>query len=251
MEREVDLRHGEAMLAKLDAFLAERGFGAATGDVAIEAGGGTGRFLPGFAGRFKTVVFFDCSLSNIVLAQKLAAECDLTNVLFVRGNVERLPFRKDAFDFVHQNCVIEHVADPVAMVREALRVLSTRGTYLCLSPNRFPITLEPHFRLPLFGLFPAGLRRALLPHVRGLPDEAGTDLRSLRHLRRCFEAAGARPFIFFLPRTLSSTARNTPLRRIVKTVLSVPAVGSLLSYGLNGPLLPIMPYHVAVVHREG
>lgn len=250
VEQEVGLRHGHAILAKLDAFLMGKGWAAASGNWAIEAGGGPGKFLPGFAERFKAVVCFDCSLVNLALGQKLAAECGLANVLFVRGNVEQLPFQSDTFDFVHQNGVIEHVADPVSMVREALRVLSGKGTYLCLSPNRFPITPEPHFKLPLYGLFPKALRRMLLPRVRGSADESGTDLKSLYQLRRIFNDSGSRPFIFFLPRRLSSTARSTVIRRLVKNILSNSLLGGMLSFLINGPLLPIMPYHFAIVHRD-
>jgi ubiquinone/menaquinone biosynthesis C-methylase UbiE len=250
MEAEVGLRHGEAILAKLDAFLEERGAPVLRGVHALEAAGGTGRFLPGFSQRFDSVVFLDCSLVNIVLARKLVRESGLTNVRFVRSNVEQLPFRVGTFDFVHENNVIEHVADPAAMVREAVRVLTARGTYLCVSPNRFAMTPDPHFRLPLFGLIPASLRRALLPTVRGLSDEAGTDLRSLHQLRECFRQAGADPSIFFLPSKLRSTARSTPVRRFIKWALSLPGAGSTLAHVLNGPLLSVMPYHCAVVHRE-
>jgi len=250
IEREVGHRHGHAVLAKLDAYLSQNGLGAAGGDWAIEAGGGLGGHVVGFAERFKMLVFFDCCLVNIMLGRKLAQEHGFTNVVYVRGTVEKLPFGAGAFDFVHEAGVIEHVDDPSAMVRDALRVLSGKGTYVCLSPNRFPITPEPHFKLPLFGLFPRTLRKLLLPTVRGFADESGTDLRSLNQLRSHFKDAGASPDVYFLPRRLKSTARSTPIRRFVKGALALPVLGDTVSYLLNGPLLPIMPYHVAVVHRR-
>lgn len=249
VEKEVGARHGQAILAKIDAHLADKGAAKATGEWALEGGGGMGGYVPGFAERFRKVVFFDGSLVNVFLAKKLAEETGLTNVIFVHGNAETLPFKGGVFDFAHQNGIVEHVEHPEAMVKEALRVLSSRGTYFCLSPNRYPITPEPHFKLPLFGAFPRSVRKVLLPRVRGNASEAGTDLRSLRQLRQIFASAGTTPEVFFLPRTLPWTARTTPVRRLVKSALAMPGLGDTVSFLLNGPLLPVMPYHCAVVHR--
>jgi SAM-dependent methyltransferase len=246
--REVGLRHGDAILTKLNAIREEEGDGPIDGTWALEAGGGPGFFLPSFGRRFAAVVFVDCSLANLVQARKLVREEGLTNVFFIRGSVESLPLRSGSMDFVHQNGVIEHVADPVAMVRESIRVLSERGTYFCLSPNRYPISPEPHFRIPLFGIFPPPIRRLLVARVRGLTSEAGTDLRSLRQLKRIFRAANAgEPRVLFLPRLLRTTARSTPVRNLVRGMLQTPGLSRLLSAAVNGPLLPIMPYHIAII----
>lgn len=249
MEREVGARHGQAVLAKIDAHLADKGAPPAGGEWALEGGGGWGGYVPGFAERFRKLAFFDGSLTSVFIAKRLAEETGLTNVVFVHGNAEELPFRSDAFDFVHENGIVEHVQRPDAMVKEALRVLTSRGTYFCLSPNRYPLTPEPHFMLPLFGAFPRSVRKVLLPRLRGDANEAGTDLRSLRQLRAIFRSAGSSPDVFFLPRTLPWTARTSPLRRLVKGALTMPGVGSAVSFVLNGPLLAVMPYHCALVHR--
>jgi SAM-dependent methyltransferase len=47
-----------------------------------------------------------------------------------------LPFRSGAFDLVTANMVVEHVADPVALLRETARVLAPRGRLLVHTPNR-------------------------------------------------------------------------------------------------------------------
>jgi len=251
IENEVGLRHGDAILSKLDAIRAEEGAPPVTGRWALEAGGGPGKFLPDFAKRFGAVVYVDCSLVNLILARKLADEQGARNVCFIRASVDRLPLRTGAIDFIHENGVIEHVADPQAMVREAKRLLSPRGTYFCLSPNRFPLTPEPHFRIPLFGIFPRPIRRVLVARVRGLSTEAGTDLQSLRQLKRIFRAAEAgSPRVLFLPRLLRTTARATPARRIVRRILGTPVLGRLLAATINGPLLPIMPYHIAILPKR-
>lgn len=248
VEAEAGDRHGQAIIDKAEAHLLSRGLPALRGEWALEAGGGVGKFLPGFGARFPFVAFVDCSVANLVLARQLVTEHGLENVLLVRADVTALPFRAGAFDFIHQNGVIEHVHDPVAMLREGLRVRSPGGVYLCLSPNRFPATPEPHFRLPLYGIFPQPVRGWLIALTRGKTSEAGTDLRSLRTLRRLFRAAGVHePAVFFLPPRLLSIARRTPLRRMIKWALEWPPTRATSNWLLNSLLLPVMPYHLVVV----
>lgn len=251
MEAEVGMEAGEGSVTKVNAYLEEAGQPPLGGGCALEGGSGPGLHLPGFARHFDEVVVLDCSLAFLVLARKLAEELGIAGASFVRGDLTELPLRAGSFDFVHENGVVEHVEDPARMVAEALRVTRPGGTYMCLSPNRYPLTPEAHFRLPLFGLVPPALRRHLIPRVRGLTSEAGTDLRSLRQLRRYFAEAGEpRPGIFFVPRRLRHTVRQTGIRRAVRAAYALPGVGALASALLNVVLLPVMPYHVAVVRRD-
>ena len=172
------------------------------------------------------------------------------NVRFVRANVERLPLASESADLVHQNGVIEHVADPQAMVDESLRVTRSEGSYACISPNRYPITPEAHFKLPLFGLIPRSLRAPLLPIVRGVDSEVGTDLRSLRELESYFATAGAtRSHFFFVSPRTQSTVRQTRLRSAIVGGLDLPLLGRLFDLVLNRLLLPIAPYQVVVASR--
>lgn len=252
VEAEVGMAAGSSILTKVNAFLADLGKPEVTTGRALEAGGGQGLHIPDFARTFEHLVFVDCSLQNIVVAQRLAQECGATNVDFVRADITSLPFRTGSFDFVHEAGVIEHVADPRALVSEGLRATSSDGTYVCLSPNLYPITPEPHFRIVGFGFFPKWLRKPLIKKTRGLDSEAGTELRSLWQLRRYFANAGEVGVpICFLPRSMKTTTRQTPIRRLVRRAFATPVVGALLAGILNGPLLPLMPYHMAVVRRTG
>lgn len=249
VEQQAGDRHGKAILDKVHAALDADGRTFANG-TALEAGGGLGKYLFGFRQRFAAVVFVDCSLTNIVLAERLATEQGLDGVTFVRADVEALPFRDGSFAFVHQNGVIEHVAHPIDMVREALRVTEPGGTYACLSPNRFPVTKEPHFEVRLFGIFPPTIRRRVIRHTRGVESEAGTDLRSLRELKAIFRAAGVpAPNPFFLPPRLPSIARSTPLRRLLKRLLDNDIANRGIRGILNHVLLPVAPYHLVVTTR--
>jgi SAM-dependent methyltransferase len=54
----------------------------------------------------------------------------------IAGDVdERLPFPDDAFEAIVMKDLLEHVRDPVALVREARRVLRPRGLVYASSPD--------------------------------------------------------------------------------------------------------------------
>jgi SAM-dependent methyltransferase len=242
---------GDGTVERVEASLRSRGLPPLGGQLAVEAGSGVGRHIPGLARHFDLVVCIDCSLTNLVLAKEFAEQAGTTNVRFVRANVEQLPLASESADLVHQNGVIEHVADPQAMVDESLRVTRSEGSYACVSPNRYPITPEAHFKLPLFGLIPRSLRALLLPIVRGVDSEVGTDLRSLRELESYLVTAGAtRSHFFFVSPQTRSTVRKTGLRQAITRGLDLPLLGRLFDLVLNRVLLPIAPYQVVVASRD-
>lgn len=243
---------GDALLAKLDSKLSEMGWAPLGGGLALEAGGGDGSYVPALSSRFEHVLFVDASLCNVVLASKLAEEHRLPNVTCVRADVLNLPFPDDCFRLVHQNGVVEHVSDPQLMISEGVRVRCAAGYYVCVSPNRLSITPEPHFGLPLFGLIPPSMRRVLIPIVRGISEsEAGTDPRSLVQLLSFVDFVGGQEVVaFFLPRRLPFTARQTPIRRLVRGALSTEWLGAAVDVALNRVLLPIMPQHILIARDQ-
>jgi SAM-dependent methyltransferase len=244
--REVGFNHGSALLSKVNGFLAYKGRSELASGIAVEAGGGQGYFLPDFSSYFSHLCFVDCSLENLVLARRVAKDHSIQNVTYVRGDVTELPLKGRSCEFVHSNGVIEHVAVPQAAVDESLRVISKNGTFVCLSPNRYPLTPEAHFRLPLYGIFPSRVRLWLIKRTRGASDEAGTDLLSLRQLKKHFRSARVDPDIFFLPPRLPYTARSSPVRRLVLFALNFPATAGIAHFLLNVFLLPVAPFHIAL-----
>lgn len=248
---EVGACAGDGTVERARASLRSRGLPPLGSGVAVEAGSGVGRHLPGLARNFDLVVCVDCLLTHLILAREFAERAGAPNVRFVRANVERLPLAAESADLVHQAGVIEHVADPQRIVDEALRVTRSDGSYVCVSPNRYPITPEAHFKIPLFGLVPRWLRARLLPIVRGVDSEVGTDLRSLRELESYFATAGAtRLHFFFVSPGTSGTVRKTSLRRAIVSGLAMPGVGRVLDFLLNRLLLPIAPYQVVVASKD-
>lgn len=53
----------------------------------------------------------------------------------IAGIEDRLPFRSKKFDFVLLTEVIEHIFDPVSLLKEIHRVLKDEGTIVCSVPN--------------------------------------------------------------------------------------------------------------------
>jgi SAM-dependent methyltransferase len=62
----------------------------------------------------------------------------------VQTDAAKLPFRNESFDAVICAEMLEHVPDPVTVMREAYRVLKGRGVLLITVPFLFPIHADPY-----------------------------------------------------------------------------------------------------------
>jgi SAM-dependent methyltransferase len=60
----------------------------------------------------------------------------------VRGNLKDAAFPDAFFDYVHVNNVLEHVLDPVSLLRECRRILKPDGVFFLSVPNGFNDTLD-------------------------------------------------------------------------------------------------------------
>ena len=128
------------------------------------------------------------SLAQLVLARKYLAEAGQT-ALLVAAQSERLPFRACTFGAAVAADSLEHVADPVATVSEAARVLRPGGGFFLSTPNRFSLTPEPHVGVWGLGYWP---RSWAIRHVRRKLGVRYDDIRLFsfwalrRLLRGCF-----------------------------------------------------------------
>ncbi|MDK1326706.1 methyltransferase domain-containing protein [Arthrobacter sp. zg-Y1143] len=73
------------------------------------------------------VIGLDASEDVLVLAHELAAARGLANASFAGGNIYDLDFPDETFDVVHAHQVLQHLADPVAALREMRRVTKPGG----------------------------------------------------------------------------------------------------------------------------
>jgi len=69
----------------------------------------------------------DMTDEMLALAQQNAAEAGVTNVEFVRGQIEDIPLPAASVDVVISNCVVNLAADKPAVFREIARVLRPGG----------------------------------------------------------------------------------------------------------------------------
>ncbi|MFD4397324.1 methyltransferase domain-containing protein [Kitasatospora sp. NPDC058397] len=73
------------------------------------------------------VVAVDTSAEVLEQAAAYVAGRGLSNVVFEIADVHELPYREGEFDVVHAHQVLQHVADPVAALREMRRVAAPGG----------------------------------------------------------------------------------------------------------------------------
>jgi ubiquinone/menaquinone biosynthesis C-methylase UbiE len=166
-------------------------------DVGCNTGYGTTRFTP-VAGR---VVGVDVSPGAIEAARLRASD---GRPEFVLTSGFELPFPHHSFDLVSSFQVLEHVADPLAYLREIARVARPGGTVILATPNaaiRLDPGMTPWNRFHVHEYVATELRGLLeqvFPQVRirgmfGIPTLYETEIRRVdaarQRIRRKNEAA--------------------------------------------------------------
>ncbi len=97
----------------------------------LDIGCGTGTFLGECGGRLEAV--------GLELSPQAAGRCRDQGLSVLLADGMRLPFCAAAFQVVRAKEVLEHLADPLAFVRECRRVLRTAGVYLVHVPTHLSI----------------------------------------------------------------------------------------------------------------
>lgn len=99
----------------------------APGSSLLDIGCGPGTITVDFASRVAPgrVTGLDAAAEIVDQARGLGA--GIPNLDFVTGDAYRLPFENNTFDIVHAHQVLQHVADPIAVLREMRRVAKPGG----------------------------------------------------------------------------------------------------------------------------
>jgi ubiquinone/menaquinone biosynthesis C-methylase UbiE len=96
-------------------------------DVLLDVGAGPGTITADLAGRVAEVVGLDPAPAAVAAAREHAASRGLTNVRVDVGDVYALDAPDGTYDVVHAHQVLQHLADPVAALREMRRVCRPGG----------------------------------------------------------------------------------------------------------------------------
>jgi len=148
----------------------------------LDCGCGPGSITMGIAASIAPgdVVGIDFAQSQIERARVAAARGRRRNVRFETGDAYSLPFESGGFDPVFSHALMEHLADPVAALRELCRVLKPGGVIGVCSPDWGGFILSPPS---------PELSRAVEAYM-ALQSKNGGDVRAGRKLGQHLAATG-------------------------------------------------------------
>jgi len=124
--------------------------------------------------RLSLIDGIDKKLTGIDLSEIAIKKAKSRNpeINFIQGNIERLPFNDERFDFIYSAFVFEHLDRPEMVIKEALRTLKKGGTLLLIAPNYgAPNRCSPPFKGSRFKKLASGLVKDLFKF--GMPTGLG------------------------------------------------------------------------------
>lgn len=101
-------------------------------DVLLEVAAGTGACGRYFAPLVQRVVCLDATDAMLRIGKQEADKDQLTNMVFVKGYAEELPFPDASFTIVLSRLAFHHFTDPAAIFSEMVRVLKPGGKLIMI-----------------------------------------------------------------------------------------------------------------------
>jgi ArsR family transcriptional regulator len=148
-------------------------------DSLLDLGTGTGRLLELFAPLYARAVGVDASADMLAVARANLDRAGITNAQVRLGDIQHLPFGRNAFDVVTIHQVLHYLDEPERAIAEAARVLRPGGRLLIVdfAPHDLEFLRERHAHRRL-GFTPQAMRQWI--EAPGLELESARDLTAGR-----------------------------------------------------------------------
>ena len=114
--------------------------------------------------------FPNATCVGIEYARDLIAYSENKTIHLIQGDAVVLPIKDNAFDVVIATAIIEHVSEPIQLIREAFRVLREKGIVIITTPHPF--------------------WEGIATYIGHLKEEEHHELITLSKLRSLFETVG-------------------------------------------------------------
>jgi ubiquinone/menaquinone biosynthesis C-methylase UbiE len=134
----------------------------------LDVGCATGGLMAAAGRRGGEVVGVDVAFRWLVVGKVRLRETGVSTML-VCANAEHLPFPDEAFGALTANDLVEHVVDPVPVMRECRRVLRPAGSAYFSTNNRYSALPEPHVGVWGVGWLPRGWQARYVEMITGRP----------------------------------------------------------------------------------
>ncbi|MFC1762297.1 class I SAM-dependent methyltransferase [Planctomycetota bacterium] len=148
-------------LAKFDTLARQRGWHLPEHDMVLDLGCGVGTATGLLTKKFNRVFAVNPAWDEMVIAERVNREWFGGRMTLLRALGECLPFRDETFDLVCALDVMEHVLEPMKVLREVERVLKPGGLFIFNSPNQYNIvSADGHVQVRFVGFIPSNMRES-------------------------------------------------------------------------------------------